>query len=345
MIGMPWRGTGRSPIDWSLVAVLLVIVTACGSPGPTPGIPSGPTPPPGTLAPAVLEESVRFRTVFGLRADEDWVRTVAADPTSAEGTSTFGVPLLPAEVAELLDRAAHSPDVAPIIEQYGATVPDDWGGTFIDQQRGGVLVARFGANVDRHRRALAALLPAGARFEVRDSLWTYAELSTFIEQVLRDRDWFPTIGTDLFTAEIDVIENRVQVLFRGPDRAAAALIEAHFGAPPWLRAVYLGPLPWEGPRGDLRVVVFDRTGRPMPGVFVSYEAIDPAARFESPFANATGEDGTVLFEDLPAVAYRISIRLPRAEGEGWSELGERPAMIPPKGVATVRFDVDLPSQR
>ena len=175
------------------------------------------------------------------------------DPASDDGV-TFGVPLLPAEVARVTTAQAAANATSDLVAAYGATVPDDWAGMFVDQQTGGTVVARFSANVAEHRAALLALLPAGAKVEVRSATWTNAELQGFIARVEQERAWFPTIGTELFTVEIAGLDNlgAIDVRFDGP-KAAAGAIEAHFGNPPWLRAVWNGPGEWTGPRGDLEI--------------------------------------------------------------------------------------------
>ena len=249
----PWQKVARRPglpsrahLYLVVVGLLLIALGAC-SPLPSPSRVTAEATPAPVMSADDLAKSIRFRSAFGLRPDEGWIRSVAADPTSADGKSMYGVPLTPDEVADLVARIGKSKDIAPLIQQYGSTAPDDWAGLFIDQQQGGIVVARFRANVDEHRRALSALLPAEAGFEVRPSQWTAAELEAFIDVVTEDADWFPTIGTRFYTAEIDVIDNVVDVRFIGIDPSAAAEIEAHFGDPPWLRAVWDGPPPWEGP--------------------------------------------------------------------------------------------------
>ena len=251
----------------------------------------------------------------------------------------YGVPLTPDEVADLVARIGASKDIAPVIQQYGSTVPDDWAGLFIDQEQGGIVVARFRANVVEHRRALSALLPSDAGFEVRPSHWTAAELEAFIAVVTDDAGWFPTIGTRFYTAEIDVIDNVVDVRFIGIDPSAAADIEAHFGDPPWLRAVWDGPPPWEGPRGDLVVIVRDTNGKPIPKVWVAYTALNKAVPNDDPFPHVTDADGRSVLENRPAGAYRITIEQTVAATDDWIVLGEKTAVIPPNGKATLRFEV------
>jgi hypothetical protein len=182
-----------------------------------------------------VAEATRFRQAFGLRADEAWIRIVAADPASEPGLRTFGVPLLPSEVDDLLARASRTDDIVPIVEQYGAAVPDDWAGVYIDQGGGGTVVARFHANVDRHRAALEAILPADARVEIRSAAWSRTELRIFIERVSAESSWFPTVGLELEGVEIAVADNLVDVRFRG-DPSLGATVAEHFGMPPWLRS-------------------------------------------------------------------------------------------------------------
>jgi hypothetical protein len=144
---------------WAMLIVLVISVGACGDRPVTPSVAVT------TPSPAEMEEARRFRETFGLRADDAWISMVASDPSSQESVEQFGVPLLPSELTEMIERTTAS--AGPIILDYARTVPDDWYGSYIDQQRGGVIVAQFFRNTDRHRAALALLLPPSARWEVR----------------------------------------------------------------------------------------------------------------------------------------------------------------------------------
>ncbi|MEX2183528.1 MAG: hypothetical protein WEC14_03725 [Chloroflexota bacterium] len=137
---------------------------------------------------AQIEAAVRFRREFGLRFDRSWIEQVAADRASTDGLEIYGIPLLPAEVAELLARVRAQRDITPIILRYGSTQPDSWAGAFIDQATGGVVVAQFTRDVARHERQLRALLPAGARLEVREVRWTRAELDRFAGRIISEQD-------------------------------------------------------------------------------------------------------------------------------------------------------------
>ena len=54
-----------------------------------------------------------FRAKFGLNSTERFVRGVATDPTAS---LEFGVPLLPAEVADLTRRAQVASSIGPVTE-------------------------------------------------------------------------------------------------------------------------------------------------------------------------------------------------------------------------------------
>jgi hypothetical protein len=288
---------------------------------------------------AELTSAFRFRTTFGLRADDLWIRAVFNDPASDE---TFGVPLLPNEIAAVVAAQAAANAVTDIVAAYGATVPGDWAGMYVDQQAGGTVVARFTSNVDDHRTALLALLPAGAKVDVRSATWSDAELRGFIAQVEQESDWFPTIGTKLFTVEIADLDNfgGIDVRFDGL-MAKAAAIEAHFGNPPWLRAVWNGPGEWTGARGDLEIYTRDAAGRPVPSLEIYMRSEDERVDADPGYGIGTDESGHLLRKNLPAVAYLVQAftgyddeRIQVAEGR---------VIIPPNGRATIRLVINPPS--
>lgn len=282
-----------------------------------------------------LTSALRFRATFGLRSDDSWIRKVFTDPSSDDG-QTFGVPLLPDEVARVMAAQASANATATLVAAYGAAVPDDWAGMFVDQQAGGTVVARFTTNVAEHRTALLALLPAGAKVEVRSATWTDAELREFISRVELERGWFPTIGTDLYTVEIGGLDNLggIDVRFDGPATSASA-IEAHFGDPPWLRAVWNGPGEWTGARGDLEIYTTDAAGRPVPLLGIDLNSEDDRVDVMGGIGYGTDEHGHLLRKRLPAVAYLV--RAFRGSGDERVQVGEGRVIVPPNGRALIRL--------
>jgi hypothetical protein len=191
----------RSAVALSITLAMSLL--ACGETAqPTFAPPLSPNPRAEPTA-EEMTSALRFRATFGLRSDIAWIRAVFNDPGSDDGR-TFGVPLLPDEVARVIAGQAAANATTDIVAAYGAAVPEDWAGMFVDQQADGTVVARFKANVDEHRLALLAWLPVGAKVEVRSAAWTDEELRGFVARVEQEHDWFPTIGTALFTVEISV---------------------------------------------------------------------------------------------------------------------------------------------
>lgn len=301
------------------------------------------TQPPADASPSLgpteaeIEDAVRFRREFGLPSDRAWVEQVAADPASAEGLATFGIPLLPAEVADLLARIGSQRDITPIVMRYGATQPDSWAGAFIDQAAGGAVVAQFTSNLERHERHLRALLPAGARFEVREVRWSRAELDRFAGEIIAEQDWFTTLGLEFYAAEVDEEGNLVRVRYRGPRDERDGVIAAHFGTPDWLLLVATPPR-WTGPIGDLTIQIVDRDGRPVQLTCLIGTADPAAPNIER--AMGSREDGICQWDNLPAVRFHITITA-STDGDDDIIVDDRIHLVPP-GPSILRIVVDVP---
>ena len=92
-----------SPSVLALSATLAIGLLGCGT---TPHPSAAPSPSATALTEPTAEEvtsALRFRTTFGLRADDPWIRAVFSDPASDR---SFGVPLLPDEVAVVMNAQA-----------------------------------------------------------------------------------------------------------------------------------------------------------------------------------------------------------------------------------------------
>jgi hypothetical protein len=253
-----------------------------------------------TLMPVEMAEARRFRETFGLRADDAWIAMVANDPSSQESIEQFGVRLLPSELGEMIARTRASTEAGPIILDYAATVPEDWYGSYIDQERGGIIVAEFLRNTVNHREALARLLPPSARWEVRQVDERTLDMSAFVARVKADRAWFTTIDAE----QLDVGTNPlyggiVELTYLARSRDLDPVILDHYGAPEWLRVERAGGPPWTGPVGDLVIKAVDPGGNPVPKLICNLGAGDAAL--------STDRAGICRFKDLAAVGYRIEL--------------------------------------
>ena len=335
-------GSGQSRRLRVFLLVILV-ATGCGQAtpsGPTVGVPTAgiPTKPDATDAAdpdAELARAIAFRSRFGLRSDRDWVETVARDVAAQMAVHEFGFPLLPFEVADLASRR-WDPNLLADVTGYGFLFPEVYAGAYINLEAGGVVV-EFSGPVERHRTALANLLPDGSAVDVREVEWSLAELERFIGRVEADQAWFSSIGV---TAKVGhrVNENWVFVKFKGrPD--AERLIEDRFGSPSWLDAEWDGPPPWAGPRATLVIKVRDQRGRPLPGLWCDAQPVDPMVDDPGEDVIATDEGGICDLRTRPATVYRIRLHQPLRDNRvntGWdpTPIKEFQVELQPGGTAT-----------
>lgn len=304
------RHPARPPLHHQALsaAILALGVAACAA-GPTiPGT-RAPTASPVELgAPAMTEEEVgeaiAFRRLYGLRADEGWVRKVAENPASREGWDFYGVPLLPSEFADLQHRG-QGQDNLEEVRSYGQLFPDQFSGAYYDSTINAVTVS-FTADIERHRTALSNLLPRDARVEVRKARWSSAQLNAFAADVNDEASWFDADGVIFEAAGRRVTEDFVYVRYQGAPDAAERIL-ARFGNPPWLRTEWLGPLPWTGPRADLTVIARDQGGRPIAGLHCANEPEEPLVERMSDTPVATDAGGRCVLTDVPVVVYNLSL--------------------------------------
>jgi len=220
------------------------------------------------------------------------------------GIEEFGIPLTPDELDDLLSRRWWDPVVFDVIRKYGDVFPHEFAGQYPNLGGSGVVV-NFTDRIDRHRKALANLLPLATAFDVRKVEWSYKDLEAFADLLEKDRAWFQSIGV-VTSITPNVQNNRVRLGVTGP-KPAIGLIEARFRAP-WLETEWNGPLPWDGPRGDLRITVVDQAGQPVPRAWCRVQPADPDSvrQADSPVV-ATDDGGVCRLNNYPAVAYQVSI--------------------------------------
>jgi hypothetical protein len=136
-----------------------------------------------------------------------------------------------------------------------------------------------------------------------------AALEGFIAQVEAQRDWFTSIGVELFDPDIDALTNTVRVRYIAKDDSAGPAILAHFGNPSWMTPKWYGPPAWAGPWGRLVIRFTDRAGRPLAStadITCSPVAVDPSVGYES-LPKGTLGTSQCEFDHFPAVAWRVDV--------------------------------------
>jgi hypothetical protein len=173
--------------------------------------------------------AVRIRATFGLAFDLETIGRVAVDPTA---TSEFGTPLTPAEIHEIEDRNARADRITPIVRSYAADHQSEFGGIWMDQSRGGLVIVSFTDHLDAHRRALAALLDGTGAVAVVPARYPENQLRVLQDRIAADRAWFDTIPASLQGVGVDTTSNVLEIEVSTANPAIADLIAARYGVPP-----------------------------------------------------------------------------------------------------------------
>lgn len=189
-----------------------LVIAGCAPRGTTPPATEPPAASPlVTISSAELAAAIRFRTSFGLRADEAWIRAVAADPASGRGVAAYGVPLTPHERAELDLRQRNAEAIVEGIRAYGLGHPAQWAGVFIDPEASGVVVAQFARALEDHEQAIRRILHPDARFEVRLARWSLLELEALTQQVKAGEAFLSSVDASLSSVSVHESSNRVRL--------------------------------------------------------------------------------------------------------------------------------------
>lgn len=264
--------------------------------------------PSATITATELADAQRFRSSFGLRTDEAWIRMVAVDPRSVPGVEAFGVPLMPDEMAELDRRARNSDQIFDLVEAYGLGYPDDWAGIFVDQQGDGAVVALFSSHLGQHEADLRQRVSPLASLEVRSARWSLRQLGAFKARVEADQDWLRTIDAWYTRSQVYPPENLVELRISSANPDAPALVAQHFQADGWLKVISDGIGHWDGPTGSLVVQAVGPSGV-IPGrSYVCRLLPDDLAAFPDPgFEYETDANGECSFTAVGATGYDVHI--------------------------------------
>lgn len=302
---------GRSSLALMVcVGLLATLVLGCGDAArsladPQPSVAATPSPNPW-LTEANIARAIDFRTSFGLRADEAWVRRVAADPAANPRKSRYGIPLTPSEVAELVARAATTGALTDVVQAYGVDHPDDFVDVFVDAAQGRV-IAQFAREIERHEAALRKLVAPDAPLDVEAVQYTHEELQVLFDRVVHD-GWLDERGYDLLDAGINTRANRVELYVSTADPDAVQTIAAHYDAGPMFEVTTDG-IGWtQLPRGTLRGVAVDAHGTPVPALVVRLQPdVPPGTRLMGGPPLQTETTARGRFElDVPALGYEVT---------------------------------------
>ena len=315
-------------------AILIAVVAAC-SPAPAAS-PSSPTETPEPV-PSEIAYAIHQREVFGLRSDREWVEQVAADPRAT--TFTLDFPMLPEEDAEFTRRQVDFGTVAAAVKAYAQTVPEAYGGVYIDQPRH-VVVALWTATPEMHRVRVLERLAGWAPLEVRQVRHTEQELDDLVDRIGSDWDWMKGAGALPLSAGTEIIDNLVSLQVSSANPAIGAQILLHYGVgPDILRVDSDGSGVFLLPRGTIEGTVVMAGGKPVPGrneLMLQWEADGPG---ECGVGDMGYGVGTGRFE-LPCSPGGWTILVMTPVPDGWEEVGRGHVVVPHRGTVELRITLE-----
>jgi hypothetical protein len=219
------------------VAGLLVAAIAVGceasSQATSSSLPSIQT---SAISAAELADAIKFRREVGLRADEAFVRSVYESPFAVEA---YGIRMFPQEVAELDRRASVSDEIIAIVKAYGATVPDNYAGVYVDPTTGivyGMFVGDLAAPIDTIRPQIRPDAP----FVAQPARNTIVELDALLARA--DRAWFASIGAPLRGGSVSIKDNVVLIYIDLAPPSGLGVIYRHFGVDDSILSIVIDPL-------------------------------------------------------------------------------------------------------
>ena len=219
-------GTARiSPTNLGPATLVQPTPKGAGNERPKPSAAnSTPASVPAITARKDLAHQIQVRKQFGLDASPAFVAGLQGKP--GLDSNYIGVPITPAEAAEMEARNRAGLKLASIDAVLSAQQPGTFGGTWIDQAAGGVVVIASTDPASVNTDEVKALLPLGTKTEVRKVAVSLAYLRQLSLRIGSD----PILRGDGTGYGIFEMDNRVEVdLPTSTPRSTVNLLYAKYG--------------------------------------------------------------------------------------------------------------------
>lgn len=127
-----------------------------------------------------------------------------------------------------MDRRIAMEDQMAALEEYARAQPS-YGGHWIDQPAGGIIVVAFAGDANVHRPALEALAPPAADVQTVDVARTWTELKGLDERIWDEVRELQADGILVRHWEIDVRANRILAGIKDLNESSAATLHDRYG--------------------------------------------------------------------------------------------------------------------
>ncbi|MDP8904218.1 MAG: hypothetical protein M3N29_02680 [Chloroflexota bacterium] len=168
------------------------------------------------------------------------MRSVAQDPRAV--MSELGIPVTAKEAEELAEMIRQEPRAR--LSMYGAREHEQFGGLWVND--GGFdVVMLFTADLERHRRIVAALAPT-MRVDVRRARFTEAELRRLQDELVGELDALPEL--QFLSLGLDTKNNVLRLEAKSNDPTIKQRLEEQYGGRLVVN-VHSLPGPWANAEG------------------------------------------------------------------------------------------------
>ena len=329
--------------------IAAALVAGCGS--GIPGSPASPASPAAAAsatadAPTPAElQAIAFRRTYGLDADLEHVRKVAANPRAS--SDEYGVPLTPEEVLVLHVRG-DSDEVRRVVSVRAEQYPDDHCGNYIDRDNGGAFTSMWRANLEGHMAAILFQVGPDANVAFVGCTYSAAELDRVADLLSEDRDWMREIPAVPMSWGPNTLDNRVEMEISSAVPEAADLVRRHYEKTLALPAGILvvtsdGTGAALRPRGTLLITVVRPNGDPVGpnDLMLNWGSIDlPGLRCGvGDMGYGVRADGKATELPCQEGEWRIVVEGIPADGEEWEVYGEGRVSV--HGGETSRLKITL----
>lgn len=174
-----------------------------------------------------IEADLALRSALGFPSDRTQVEDVYASRQRLN--RDFGAVFSTAETQELEIRGELSLD-AQTANDWAASTKAPFGGAFIDNARGGLLILRLCSTYTGPSIEPARHLLHPERLSIEGCDYTLHDLEETEARVEKDRGLLGALGVDVAAHYVDIVTNRVVIAAVDPDAHDRAIVAIRYGS-------------------------------------------------------------------------------------------------------------------